>query len=257
MSPMAARRRLIAAVGLSLLLVAALAAPVSTTAASKPFRMNLGDRTDFVGQYDPNWCIGASMQMMLNIVLPRRNDATLKTQTALIELARSFKRTSNTASGSTSSLPTNFKPRGASGRGWALGLTKLGAGHYRITSAPTFESAVELVARSIRETNRPAGIVVWNGTHAWVVSGFESTVDPLTNAAFDVTALVVMDPWYPRSTRAYGAPPKPMSTMSVRELKKEYLPWSRPNRTSTNTGRYVLLIPYDPTPTMNRLATAG
>lgn len=257
MLPMADRRRLFAAAGLSLLLVAALAAPVSTAAAPKPFRMNLGDPTDFVRQYDPNWCIAASMQMMLNIVLPRKNDGSLKTQTALIELARSFKRASSSASGSTSSLPNNFKPRGASGRGWALGLTQLGAGSYRITSAPTFESAVELVALSIRETGRPAGIVVWNGTHAWVVSGFESTADPLTSAAFDVTALAVMDPWYPRSTRAYGAPPKPMAMISVRELKKEYLPWSRPNRTSVNSGRYVLLIPYEPTRTMNRLADAG
>jgi len=256
MGSMAARHRLTAA-GLSILLAAALAAPLTTAAAAKPFRMNLGDRTDFVRQYDPNWCIAASMQMMLNIVLPRKNDASQKTQTALIELARSFKRSASSATGSTPSLPTNFKPRGASGRGWAMGLTKLGAGHYRITSAPTFESAVELVARSIRATGRPAGIVVWNGTHAWVVSGFEATADPLTSAAFDVTALVVMDPWYPRSTRAYGASPKPMTTLSVRELKKEYQPWSRPNRTSANTGRYVLLIPYEPTRTMNRLADAG
>ena len=251
MSRMAARHRLTAA-GLSVLLAAALAAPLTVAAAAKPFRMNLGDKTDFVRQFDPNWCVGASMQMMLNIVLPRKNDATLKTQTALMELARSFKRSATSATGSTSSFPTTFKPRGASGRGWAMGLAKLGAGSYRVTSAPTFEAAVELVARSIRETGRPAGISVWNGTHAWVVSGFEASADPLTSAAFDVTALVVMDPWYPRSTRAHGASPKPMTTMSVPDLKKEYLPWSRPNRTSANAGRYVVLIPYQPMRTMNR-----
>ncbi len=257
MRRMTARRRLVAAIALSAVLVAILAAPISVAAAPKPFRMNLGDRTDFVRQYDPNWCIAASMQMMLNIVLPRNNDGTLKTQTALIEVARSFKRTGSSPTGSTTTPTTNFKPRGASGRGWAMGLTKLGAGPYRMTSAGTFEAAVELVASAIRETGRPAGIVVWNATHAWVVSGFEATADPATQASFDVTALVVMDPWYPRSTRTYGASPKPMTTMSVRDLKKEFLPWSRPNRTSPNTGRFVLLIPYELTRTMNRLADAA
>ena len=252
MRRMAARGRVVAAIGLSALLVAALALPLTVAAASKPFRMNLGDRTDFVRQYDPNWCVAASMQMMLNIVLPRKNDATLKTQTALIELARSFKRTGSWPSGSTKPPTTTFKPRGASGRGWAMGLTKLGAGPYRVTSAATFEAALELVALAIRKTGRPAGISVWKGTHAWVVSGFEATADPASQESFQVTALIVMDPWYPGSTRAYGASPKPMTTMPVRELKKEYLPWSRPNRTSPNTGRYVLLIPYEHTRTMNR-----
>ena len=250
-----ARRRLIAAVGLSVALVTALAAPLTTAAAPKPFRMNLGEATDFVRQYDPNWCIGASMQMMLNIVLPTKADATQKTQTALIELARTYRRSSSSPSGTTST--TTFRPRGASGRGWAAGLTRRGAGAYRITSAPTFDAAVELIARSIRQTGRPAGIVVWNGTHAWVVSGFEATADPRTSATFEVTALVVMDPWYPRSTRAYGASPKPMTTMAVKDLKKEYLPWSRPNRTSSNTGRYVLLIPLDRTVTISGRANAA
>ncbi|MCI0344216.1 MAG: hypothetical protein L0221_02070 [Chloroflexi bacterium] len=251
---MAARRRLVAAFGLSAILVAALAAPLTVAGASKPFRMNLGAPTDFVRQYDPYWCIGASMQMMLNIVLPQKADTTLKTQTALIELARTFRRAGSSPTGTTTWTNT-FRPRGASGRGWAMGLTKLGAGSYKITSAPTFEAAVELIARSIRETGRPAGIVVWSGTHAWVVSGFESTVDPRANADFDVTALVVMDPWYPRSTKAYGASPKPMTTMAVKDLKKEYLPWSRPNRTSVNSGRYILLIPYERTRVMNRLVS--
>jgi hypothetical protein len=254
MTSMVARHHLAAALGLSIILVAALVAPLTAAAAAKPFRMNLGDRSDFVRQADPNWCIAASMQMMLNILLPAKNDTTVATQKKLIELARSFKRSGSSPSGSSSSATTTFRPRGASGRGWALGLAKLGAGPYKIASAATFEAALELVASSIRATGRPAGIVVWHGTHAWVVSGFEATADPATHTAFAVTALVVMDPWYPRSTRAYGASPKPMTTMSVRELEKEYLPWSRPNRTSTQTGRFVMLIPYVRTPAMTHRA---
>jgi hypothetical protein len=254
MALMAARRQLAAAIGLSIVLAASLAAPLTTAAAAKPFRMNLGDRSDFVRQADPNWCIAASMQMMLNIVLPAKNDTTVATQKKLIELARSFKRSGSSPSGFSTSATSTFRPRGASGRGWALGLGKLGAGPYRITSATTFEAALELVARSIRRTGRPAGIVVWHGTHAWVVSGFEATADPATHATFEVTALVVMDPWYPRSTRGYGASPKPMTTMPIRDLKKEYLPWSRPNRTSTQTGLFVMLIPYVRTPPMTHLA---
>jgi hypothetical protein len=250
---MAVRRRTAATIaGLCLVLVTGLALPLTAAAARKPFRYNLGESGDFVRQYDPNWCIGASMQMMLNI-MGLADDTSMQRQEELIQLARTFRRSSSpTAFGST----TTFKPRGASSRGWAMGLTKLGGGPYKSTSAPTFEDALELVARAIRSTGRPAGIGVWTGNHAWVVSGFEATADPARSASFEVTALVVLDPWYPRSTRAYGASPRPMTTMPVSELKKEYLPWSRPNRTSPNTGRFTLLIPYERSRAMNRLATA-
>jgi hypothetical protein len=254
MAAMAARRRIPAAVvGLSLVIAASLAAPLTTAAATKPFRFNLGERADFVRQYDPNWCIGASMQMMLNI-MGLADDTTMKRQEELIELARTFRRP--TSFNNTAGTTTSFKPRGASGRGWAMGLTQLGGGPYMMTSASTFEDALKLLARSMRATGRPAGIGVWTGNHAWVVSGFEATADPATSASFDVTALVVLDPWYPRSTRAYGASPKPMTTMPVRELKKEYLPWSRPNRTSSNTGRFTLLIPYEITRIITRVSHA-
>jgi hypothetical protein len=46
---------------------AAAEAPPSDGPATEPFSMNLAHRTDFVAQYTFEWCVGASLQMALNM----------------------------------------------------------------------------------------------------------------------------------------------------------------------------------------------
>ena len=46
----------------------------------------------------------------------------------------------------------------------------------------TLDEALRLAAASIRQTNRPVGLLVWRGRHAWVMSGFKATADPLRTA---------------------------------------------------------------------------
>ena len=239
------------ALGISLAFVPPVHAPAlaGEPTPSGPYRMTLGDHSDFVSQATNTWCVAASMQMMLNIVGPE-NDSSVAKQESLIELARSYRsQTSQPSQPSTSN-----RPRGAPSSGWAAGLTKLGAGPYRVTSAATFEVAVEMIARAIRATGRPAGILVWKGAHAWVVSGFESTADPATTA-FDVTGVVVMDPWYPRTSRIYGTSPSPGSSLTTAQLATEYLPINRPNRPSIYTGRFVVVIPFDLVRILDRFAS--
>ena len=209
-------------------------------AAGAAYRLDLHRAGDFVGQVDPKWCIGASMQMMLNIVGPA-DDHSAETQTRLMELARSYQ------------VNTSWAGRGgASPQGLASGLATLGAGAYRVTSTATLEDAAELIARAIRATGRPAAISVHRGTHSWVVAGFEATADPRTSGSFDVTGLVVLDPWYPRSYRGWGAPPRPGSTLSLAGLAEHYLPWERDGRISRWSGRYRLVLPVVPTAPLER-----
>src|SRR6478736_6719488 len=59
---------------------------VATTQAPRPFRIDLADRDDFVAQANLVQCVGASMQMMLNIM--GANDRTTRTQARLQTLAR-------------------------------------------------------------------------------------------------------------------------------------------------------------------------
>ena len=59
-------------------------------------------------------------------------------------------------------------------------------------------------------TRRPVGMLVWRGAHAWVMSGFEATADPGRTNDFRVTAVRILDPWYPRRLSAWVAPGRPI-----------------------------------------------
>ena len=89
-------------------------------AAATRFRLDLARPGDFVAQANFVQCVGASMQMMLNVSGP--NDRTAATQRRLQRLARNL------------SGPTRagFERKGASVRGWSAGLNQLGAGPYRL-----------------------------------------------------------------------------------------------------------------------------
>ena len=69
--------------------VASSAAVAAAADAAKPFRLDLADRNDFVPQVNFVQCVGASMQMMLNMIEPGR-DRTASTQLRLQKLARAW-----------------------------------------------------------------------------------------------------------------------------------------------------------------------
>src|SRR6187200_1631831 len=172
------RLALLALGGLLLLSVA----PASASAAAKPYKLDLGRRVDYVGQTNLVQCVGASMQMMLNM-MTTRDDRSAATQFRLQKLARAW-----------SGPSRNGRIRkGASVRGWARGLTMEGGGPYQVVGKDTVQEALLAAARAMRTTGRPVGLLVWRGRHAWVMSGFHATRDPLLPGA-RVTAAIVEDP---------------------------------------------------------------
>lgn len=216
-----------------------------TAAGAKPYRLDLADRNDFVAQANFVQCVGASMQMMLNIM--GGDDRSAKTQVRLQALARSL------------SGPTRegFQRKGASVRGWADGLNTLGAGPYRLVGTDTIQEAVRVAARSIRETGRPVGLLVWAGRHAWVMSGFLATADPARAAAFDVTKAIVLDPLYPYGSSQWGRSPRPREAVSIATLGKQFVPRRRgtwagapPGAAGLTmralAGKYVIVMPFVP-----------
>jgi hypothetical protein len=101
-------------------------------------------------------------------------------------------------------------------------------------------------------TQRPAGIIVWDGWHAWVVSGFSATADPAMTDAYTVISIAYEDVWYPRvSTRNPRSRP-PDSTILVSQLqpvsppeslKNDYRPWHQSRAIQGRQGNYVYVIP--------------
>ncbi len=173
----------------------------------KPFAMNLYRKGDYVAQYTFEWCVGASLQMALNMVTDDTR-TTRADQERLWEMARD----------------TSFSPfGGANPRGWTATLNELGIGPYELVSLPTYDEALVVAAEAIRATKRPVGLVMWRGRHAWVMSGFESTADPRTFDAFDVTGIRVLDPLYPHGSSVWGASPKPNTLVSPETLAKQFV----------------------------------
>jgi hypothetical protein len=208
----------------------------ATEAAARPTELLLLGRGDFVSQFNDVQCIGASIQTMANIV-GRLDDRSAATQRRIQDLAREL-----------SWLPGDpvrriaWEPRGASSRGWARALTELEVGTYVLRSEATLESALLAAARAMRRTNRPVGLLVWRGRHAWVMTGFRASGDPLADPKAVVTAVQVADPWYPRTSSIWGPAPAPGSLLSPTALGRSFVPVAR--RWLEAPGeRYVLIVP--------------
>lgn len=205
--------------------------PPAPAANQKPFAMNLYRKGDFVAQYTFEWCVGASLQMALNMATEESRTSRAD-QEALWEMARD----------------RSFSPfGGANPRGWTATLNELGIGPYELVSIPTLEEALDTAAEALRATGRPVGLVMWRGRHAWMMSGFEATADPGKTDDFDVTGIRVQDPLYPHGSSVWGSSPRPNSLVSPAALAKQFVVWDV-TRSRVNLGvptGYLLILPVD------------
>lgn len=194
------------------------------------FRMDLYRRGDHVRQFTSSWCVGASMQMMINMIERDQPDRTRKTQKALYDLARDVS-------------PWVERRPGASTYGWAGGLTELGHGPYTELSAPGKQAALRIAARQMRYTRKPVGLLVWRGRHAWVMSGFRATADPAYTDEFEVTHVYIEDPWAGRESPAWGPGLRPHSLVRVSRLSG-FTRWASHHRPEFGRdGHYVIVAP--------------
>src|SRR6187551_1424707 len=237
MSPVRARR-LLGALFAGVLTLAI--APTVAAAPSSSYQLDLGRRADYVGQTNLVQCVGASMQMMLNM-MTTRDDRSAATQSRLQKLARAW-----------SGPSRNGRIRkGASVRGWARGLTMEGGGPYQVVGKDTVQEALLAAARAMRTTGRPVGLLVWRGRHAWVMSGFHATRDPLL-AGSRVTEALIEDPLHPYGgSSTWGPSPSPGEALTVKEVGRQFVRrrsgfsiWSTPDL----GGKYVLVLPFEPAP---------
>ena len=217
----------------------------STTAPADGFSINLYRKGDFVSQATPYWCIGASMQMMLNIVGVTDDDSRAA-QESNMRAARSLGPALGQVDHGQGVEAAGGALRGAGSGGWARGLVSLGAGSYAERAVDGYSAAVRVAARALRATRRPVGLIVWRGAHAWVMTGFSATGDPLTDPDYRVTGLYIQDPWYPRISSIWGPGQKPNSWISVQTLKADFLPRRAGRWHAELAGKFVLVVPVDP-----------
>jgi hypothetical protein len=237
----------IAAAGPSRAAAATASVPADTLLIAAPrgdFSINLYRKGDFASQRTKYWCIGASMQMMLNVI-GLTDDDSRASQVRYMRAARS----GGFSLGQVDHAQTGENAeglRGAGSRGWARGLVALGAGGYEQHALDEYGAAVRAAAYALRTTNRPVGLIVWRGAHAWVMTGFTATADPITNPRYRVTGVYVQDPWYPRVSSIWGPGQKPNTWISIKGLKLDFLPRRAGRWHPDLAGKFVLVVPVDP-----------
>jgi hypothetical protein len=161
----------------------------------------------FSTQRKMTWCVGASIQMMLNIVRGT-SDQTKANQEAYFDYAR-HNDAYTPADGANGTDP----------QGWSEALVHYGAGAYADVKSDHFRGAIRDAARRLRLTGKPVGLVVAHSNHAWVMTGFTATSDPGFDRRATITSVYVLGPLYPRKSHS-GYDPSPNTRIGYDHLKR-------------------------------------
>jgi hypothetical protein len=183
--------------------------------------------TAFASQATTTWCVAASSQMMLNMVLGQ-SDSSSSSQATYIVYGQAN--------------DGGYYSAGTNPAGWAAILDRFGGSSYTVQKFTTATAALSAAATRMRLTNKPAGLLVWTGIHAWVMNGFSATADPAVTASFTVTAVDVTGPLYPRAMNSSGYDLPPDTQLTPAQLSKYFLPY-QDTVVRTWNGGYVVIMP--------------
>ena len=213
----------------SLTLVAVLLSALPAQAADWTGRYSIWRQRAYVTQYLDYSCVGATVQITVNLVNNRR-DRSKRQQLAYLDFAQQ-----------NSLYPV--ADQGADPEGWARALVHHGAGAYGWSAASTIQAALKTAAQQIRSTGKAVGLLTFRGGHAWLMTGFESSADPALTSDFSVTAAEVLGPLWPNGTyNGRSLDPGPRTWMSVAQLGRFFNPYRQPNQPIWY-GSYVTVIP--------------
>jgi hypothetical protein len=181
----------------------------------------------FASQATNTWCVAASSQMMLNMILGQ-SDASSTSQATYIAYGQANDGGNYAA--------------GTDPAGWAAILDRFGGSSYAVQRYADRASALKAAATRMRQTNKPVGMLVWSGRHAWVLNGFTATADPATTSDFSVTGVYVTGPLYPRAINSSGYDRPPNTLMTPTTLATYFLTYTD-TTVKTWNGSYVLILP--------------
>ncbi len=201
------------------------ATPAAPTAVLRNSTIYRSDAV--VPQYTKTWCVPASAQTMVNLVL-RKSDRTYATQKSFAARVHSYNAYAYASSGN--------DVRGWAGAlNWALpdSLPVV----YRDRSYGSRSAAITAIVGAIDRTGYPVGVVVRRGTHAWTVLGYRASEVPGDPASRTILGLYVVGP--------LGSPsdPWPYRYMTVATFASSFTAYNEVERTVIWQGRYVIVRP--------------
>jgi hypothetical protein len=184
----------------------------------------------FIHQDDKDWCAVAGTQMVLGI----HGQAPL-TKAWQHELA--------------GRIGEWESRRDSRNGGWGPAAMKhaleaYGVPGYEVRAYATRQDALTDAARAIGSTGAPAVLLTWRGAHTWVMTGYRADADPLVFGDARVTGVYILDPWYPDNSSIWGQSDKPGNLEDMEEMRRNYLPWARPEGSYPNRdGRFIAVVP--------------
>lgn len=158
------------------------------------------------------WCTAADVQIIRNIV-SHRTDHSRANQQRYFDYMRAHNRYR---------IPVSD---GIDPAGWTAGLRRFVDSRYRLVMSRSFDSALRSAVTNLRKTNRPVGITVMHGNHAWIITGFTATADPARTSRFTVTSVRVVGPLWGLQNRTYGYDMRPDKKLTPAQLKGFFTPW--------------------------------
>jgi hypothetical protein len=187
----------------------------------------------FLTEQRDTWCAASAVQIALNVNASRaRIDTTRSHQAEIRDLQVDLTTRKDSRNG------------GAGPLGMVRSLEELGRVDYELRIYDTRAEALRAAAKAISNTGHAAILLAWRGAHAWVMTGYRATADPVAFRDAKVTGAYIIDPWYPRVSSIWGRSDKPGVFQGTAELKRNFLPWKRPEgRYPGRDGRFLVIVP--------------
>ena len=209
---------------------------VTVTPAPTPVRRSVDVRlaadpkTMFISQVTKDWCAPAGTQITLAIL-------------GLAENSPDFQRRLERRTGEWESR------RDSRNGGWGPGvivqaLAAYGAPGYQIRAHERRQDALRDAAIALTVTKKPVVLIAWRGAHTWVMTGYRADADQTVYPDATITGTYIFDPWYPRVSSIWGPSDPPGTFQDAAEMRRNYLPWQRPEgHYPDRDGLYLIIIP--------------
>src|SRR5215218_4883643 len=184
----------------------------------------------FATQRTWQWCTAAGVQIVRNIAEGESDEARA-------EQARYYRymRANNRYD-----VPAKD---GVDPGGWAAGLRRFVDDRYEVIASDSFAGALRSAVTNLRRTNLPVGLTVAHGTHAWILTGFTATADPLVTDDFRVTSVRVTGPLWGLQSRTRGYDMRPNTRLTPQQLNDYFTPWHYAPIRMAWDGQWVSIQP--------------
>ena len=187
----------------------------------------------FIHQQDHDWCAVAGTQMVLAMHGQAAVTKGYQEQLASRIGEWESRRDSRNGGWGPAAMQAALEANGVPG--------------YEVRAYASRQDALVDGARAIQATGAPVILLTWRGAHTWIMTGFRADADPSVFANAAIEGVYILDPWYPDVSSIWGPSDKPGNLEDMGEMRRNYLPWERPEGDyPSRDGLFLAVVPTQP-----------